>query len=429
MTAKRSAVRVENSAVRHAANSFRGRLDLPRALSVLVLLTLSAACAGDSTGPTGPSVNRGEVVSVSEISSLTVTQLEDIFAGTGISVPFTPTYPVKTYQVVYRSVDGSGEGLVVSGALFQPVGADGLPLLSLQHGTESRRANVASTYPLLTIEGVVGLLLASIGYMVVAPDYPGFGVSEVRHPYTHAASLVPSVVDLLRAGREQASDQGIALDGSVFLAGYSEGGYVTLATQKTIEEKSAAEFALAGVAPLGGPYDLLGMTQTILSTGDYPSSAYIAYLLTAYDRIYRWNRLDEMIQPVYASSLPSLFDGSKTWAEVEGALPDALVQLLLPSFMAGVADGTETDVLAALTQNTLLDWGPVAPIHFFHGTDDAIVPYQNVLTAQSRLNAHGAVSIEVTAIEGADHATAAPDAVIGAIQWFESIRDGGGVRH
>ncbi|MFC1543669.1 alpha/beta fold hydrolase [Gemmatimonadota bacterium] len=414
--------------MRHLGRPSRRWPDLPRIFFVLILLTLSAGCGSDPTGPAGTTTERGDIVSVSEGSSFTVSQIDLILAGTGITLPFSPSYPVETHQVIYGSVDGSGDGLVVSGALFQPAGADGLPLLSLQHGTVASRTNVASTSPLLTIEGVVGLLLASMGYLVVAPDYPGFGVSEVRHPYMHAASLVPSVVDLLRAARLHAFEQGITLDGTVFLSGYSEGGYVTLAAQKTIEEDFAFEFHLAGVAPLGGPYDLVGMTQTIFSTGDYPSSAYIAYLLTAYDRIYRWYRLDEMVQPVYASSLPSLFDGSKTWAEVEGTLPDALAQLLLPSFMAGVVDGTETEVLAALTENTLLDWGPVAPIHFFHGTDDAIVPYQNALTAESRLNAHGAVSIEVTGIEGADHATAGPDAVIGAIQWFEFIRAGSGVR-
>jgi pimeloyl-ACP methyl ester carboxylesterase len=422
-------MRAETAAVRHSGSSCRAGFALPRIFFALILLILTAGCGGDSTGPTGPTFDRGEIISASAISSLTVPQLEDVLAGTGITVPFTPIYPVETWQVVYASVDGYGDGLEVSGAVFRPAGVDTLPLLSLQHGTETSRTNVASTHPLLTTEGVVGLLAASTGYLVAAPDYPGLGVSEVRHPYMHAASLVPSVVDLLRAARRHASEQGITLDGTVFLSGYSEGGYVTLAAQKTIEEDFAYEFNLAGVAPLAGPYDLLGMTQTIFSTGDYPSTAYIAYMLTAYDRIYRWNRLEAMVQPAYVSGLPGLFDGSKTWAQVEGALPDALSQFLLPGFMVGVVDGTETEVLAALTENTLLDWGPVAPIHFFHGTDDAIVPYQNVLTAESRLNAHGAVSIQVTAIEGADHATAAPDAIIGAMQWFESIRASSAVRH
>jgi len=402
---------------------------LSRIFAVLILLAGLTGCGSDSTGPAGTTPERGEIVSVSHSSSFTASGISQILSGWGVTVPFPLSYAVETYKVVYGSVDGSDDALEVSGVLFRPVGADALPLLSLQHGTVASRTNVASTSPLQTTEGGVGLVLASMGYLVVAPDYPGFGVSEVPHPYMIAASLVPSVVDLLRAGRQYAIGQGVTLDGSVFLTGYSEGGYVTLAAQKTIEEEFGAEFALAGVAPLSGPYDLLGMTQTVLGTGDYPSSAYIAFLLTAYDRVYGWDRLDEMIQPAYVASLPGLFDGSKTWGEVERSLPNALSQLLLPSFMAGVVDGTETAVLAALTENTLLDWGPVTPIHFFHGTADDIVPYQNALTAESRLNAHGAVSIEVTPIEGANHATAGPDAIIGAIQWFESIRAGSLVGH
>ncbi len=60
--------------------------------------------------------------------------------------------------------------------------------MSIQHGTETKRDRVASVSPENSTEGIVGLLSASMGYLTMVPDYPGFGVSTCMHPYLHAES-------------------------------------------------------------------------------------------------------------------------------------------------------------------------------------------------------------------------------------------------
>ena len=231
---------------------------------------------------------------------------------------------------------------------------------------------------------------------------------------------MPSVVDILRAAHRFASDRALPLDGTTYLTGYSEGGYASLGAQKAIEEEFP-EIALTGVAPMSGPYDLLATARSAFASADYPRPAYAAYLLTAYDRFYEWDRLDEMVG-AWAPVLPGLFDGSHTWAEIEATLPDDLGQLIEAGFMAAVNNGAEVEFIEALEENTLLDWRPTTPIHFIHGEADRIVPYQNALTAESALKGNGAAAIQVTAIPGANHETAGPQAVMTAIQWFESLR-------
>ena len=46
-------------------------------------------------------------------------------------------------------------------------------------------------------------MIASMGYVVVIPDYPGFGESaDIPHPYLIKEPTVRSVVDMLFAVRE-----------------------------------------------------------------------------------------------------------------------------------------------------------------------------------------------------------------------------------
>ena len=386
----------------------------------IVLMIAFQSCKKDDPPP--PETHeRGEIIQSNSLETYTPDNIQQILDAAGVQLPFVLNYDVEVLSVNYYTVDGSGKEIVASGAFFIPQGADNFSLLSLQHGTETKRNLVASVSPSNSTEGVIGLVTASMGYVTLVPDYPGFGVSDVMHPYMHAELLTACVIDFMRAGKSYSSANNIVLDGQVFLSGYSEGGYVTLITQKIIEEDYADEFSLTSVAPMAGPYDLKGMSDSIFQDVSYSTPAYVAFLLTSYNEIYEWNRLDDFFKAPYASMMPGLFNGSKTWGEIVNQLPATLSEMMNPAFIADYNNGNETDVMAALQENTLLDWTPQAPIHFFHGDADNVVPIQNTLTAMEVFSANGAGNIQLTTIPGGTHETAGPYAIIGAIQWFESF--------
>ena len=206
---------------------------------------------------------RGEISKSSSLGTLTPDDIQQILDATSIQIPFTLNYAVDVLSVDYYTIDGDGNETIASGAFLIPQGTDNLTLLSIQHGTETKTDLVASVSPNNSVEGIIGLITASLGYIAVIPDYLGFGTSDIMHPYLHAESIVPSVIDFMRACKSYSSENQISLDGRVFLTGYSEGGFVTLVTQKAIEEQYSNEFDLSAVAPLAGPYDLKGMTDTI----------------------------------------------------------------------------------------------------------------------------------------------------------------------
>ena len=390
-----------------------------------ILINFQACNKENNIDLVSPTVHeRGEIVQSNSLGTMRVNDIQQLLADGNMTNAFTLNYSVETISISYYTTDGFGKQIIASGALFIPLGRNNLSLVSIQHGTQTKNDLVASVSPVSSTEGIIGLFMASIGYLVVVPDYPGFGVSNVMHPYTHAESLVPCVIDLMRACKSYSSQNQLILDGKIFLTGYSEGGYVTLVTQRKIELNYAQEFNLTAVAPMAGPYDLYGMMQTLFQTGQYNHIAYVAFLLTAYNHIYGWNRLDDFFNAPYSSIVQSLFDGSKTFGEVVNQLPPTFSELMDSTFVNNVRNGNELAIIEALKVNTLLDWEPKAPINFFHGDADDISPYQNALTAVEKLRANGGTNILLTTIPGGNHENSGPIAIVGAIQWFEQFLKG-----
>jgi len=387
-----------------------------------VLISFQACNKEGNNNPvTQETHERGDIIQSNSLGTMTADDIVLILANVNMSIPFTLNYSVETISINYYTTDGTGKLTTASGAIIIPQGGSSLSLVSIQHGTQTKNNLVASVSPMNSTEGIIGLIMASMGYIVVVPDYLGFGVSNVIHPYIHAESLIPSIIDLMRAGRTYSSQHQITMDGRVFLTGYSEGGYASLVAQRKIELEYSQEFNLTAVAPMAGPYDLNGMMQTLFQTGQYNHTAYVAYILTAYNNIYGWNRLNDFFNAPYSSTVQSLFDGSKTFGEVVNQLPPTFSELMNPNFINNVNNGNESAFISAMQENTLLDWKPRAPINFFHGDADDISPYQNSLTAVERLTANGGTNILLTTIPGGNHENSGPIAIVGAIQWFESM--------
>ncbi len=374
----------------------------------------------ETEGPEGD--KRGDLIESTYITSFTAANILAILNTYGVDVNVEIKYNVDIYKLLYYTPGPDGTLLEASGALMIPKDAIDLPTISFQHGTETKRNLVASYNPIGTAEGVAGLVSASIGFVSLLPDYLGLGDSYVLHPYLHAALSGGTVIDLLRAGNIFSIENGITLNGDLYLGGYSEGGYVTLAAQKEIEEQLSFEFNIEASAPQAGPYDLYETTLYFLSLEEYPEPTFMAYLLTTYNDVYGWNRLPGIFNEPYAGKMPVLFNGTHTSSEINSQLTTNIKELIREDFLNGLEDGTEKDFLDALKENTLLNWTAIAPIRFYHSNGDEVVPFQNSLTAVQNLKANGASKVEMVTIEGMKHSEAALPAVTQMIEWFDSLR-------
>ena len=106
--------------------------------------------------------------------------------------------------------------------------------------------------------------------IIIAPDYEGYGITkDLPHPYLSQRLTAQQVLDAVNYGldlyRKQAAEKidpnpllPIKSDWRMFGLGYSQGGAVTLAFQRLIEEKGLADdLHFIGSICGDGPYDLI----------------------------------------------------------------------------------------------------------------------------------------------------------------------------
>ncbi len=365
-----------------------------------------------------PADQPGELISAEFLITVTPAQIQQYLADFGAPITFTVDYSVDAYALLYRSRDKQGNLTDASGVIFIPQDIDTLDLTSMQHGTVFRRSDVGSENALIAFDA---LLMSMKGYLVAAPDYLGLGSSQLLHPYLHAELSANSVIDMLRATRIYACENELLLSDKLFMAGYSEGGFVTLATQKEIETHYSDEFTLTAVAPMAGPYDLVGSTRQILSQDSYNNPAFLAYLVVAYNDIYEWDRLGDIFNEPFASQLPDLFDGTNSGETINGALTSSIDSLFNSDFRNAFLAGEEVDLNTALLENSFQGWGPIAPVLLIHGTADETVAYANSEFVYASLIENGGLSVNLVPLSGATHLTGALTSFFIAQDWFSSF--------
>jgi len=365
---------------------------------------------------------RGTLIESSFIATYPSSFISNLLDIAGVDLKLDLHFTVNAVKAIYYTEGQNGDLVKASGVFLVPQTLDELPILSIQHGTETKREQVASVNPTITGEGLVGMVTASLGFATCLPDYLGLGESVMMHPYLLAKPSADASIDLLRAYKSYLNQTGINLNGDIYLGGYSEGGYVTLSLLKEIEMDYSSEFHVTACAPMAGPYDLDATIRKIIGEDSYEEPTFIAYFLTAYNDYYGWNRLDEIFQSPYAGSMESLFDGSQTTTEINNQLTNILSDLVRDDFKNGYLNGTDDQMVNAVKENTLLGWKPTAPIRFYHSNGDEIVPYQNALSVMEDFTANGATDISLVTIDSLQHAKAALPAYIKMVEWFDSLR-------
>lgn len=408
--------RLEGGVVRLPRVQFDGRF-----YEATLRFTSGGELTLEDVAPAAEPAGRGEVLEVTVVGEVSLATIQGMLPFWLSAV--TPLYDVELLRLVYRTVDPFGSETVASALLALPRGASGaLPLAAYQHGTLLRRDGAPSGGEL--DDGyLVSTLLASMGFVAVAPDYLGLGASEGLHPFVHAATAASAVVDALRAARDEAGARGFMLDGKLFLGGYSEGGYVTLAAQRALERDHAEEFTLTASAPMAGPYDLSGtMREMVLAGTPHESPYYFPYLLLAYDRVYGLYDVDEeMFGGELAAILRPLYDGTHDGDEINALLPVAPADALAPELFTALRDEPNDPLNLALAENDLLHWTPASPTRLYHCDGDPVVPFANAQAAYDAFIARGAEQVELVTVPGDDHADCALFTLLGAAVWFTSL--------
>ena len=332
-------------------------------------------------------------------------------------------FGIDVYRVVYKTTY-KGVEKEVSGACIIPLTSDPVPVLGYLHGTIFHDRDAPSRYKSILnmpIETALNIVLASCGFVCAAPDYIGYGRDkDSLHPYHLADSLASASIDMLRAVKEMCSELGVNIKNEYFLAGYSEGGFATLAVQKKIEAQHAAEFPLIAVSAGAGAYNLFGTVKEFLSRSTL-SPAYSCFIYAAYRSFYGWDRAYySVLREPYASRMQEgLFNGDYTYDQVSNQLTHSTADLFKASFLSGFRGSGEQTFKDALRENRLFKgWTPKAPLRLYHGTADNTVPHFNSEHAEDAFITAGAKDVEFFSFPGLNHSTCIFPWIMGTVQWF-----------
>lgn len=329
---------------------------------------------------------------------------------------------IRVYKLVYKTKDASGNDIVASGAFIYPINTSGAkPLLSYQHGTIRTEAGAPSSYGTSADSFIGGSYLAALGYVVSMPDYLGYGEnSAADHPYEHRATLASASLDMMRASKEFSAKQDIALNNQVFLTGYSEGGSATTALHQLIESTASSEFTITASTPAAGAYDKINFAKDItVQNKEMLNIKNYAWVILTYNKLYGLNRpLTDYFNEPYATNIANQPEGEGITIDIE----QNPTKLFTDTFRNGLLNGTDTEFLNTLTDNSTFDWKPIAPLRLIHGTTDQFVLFSNSQSAFDKMTANGATNVTLFPIEGTGHFESVPAYVIEVSKYFNSFR-------
>lgn len=371
-----------------------------------------------------PPIEPATLVTYDEVFSRTKEEIKILIGVAGVEeLNKYMEYDITVYTVTYKTIY-SEEEIIASGLIAFPDFSGDIPMLSFQHGTITRHLDAPTSD--LNFYGILSSF-SSAGYIFCIPDLLGFGSStNILHPYYHYESTAAPVVDILKAAKELSELLNYKFDGNVFLAGYSEGGYATMAGHKMMEESSPTGFNLIASAPASGGYQIKGMQEYFFSQENYHEPYYLGYVALSYKQVYNASSiLTDIFQEPYSTDMPDLFDGSLTGGQINENLTNVMADLLLPDILANIDTDPKYDYLNdAFALNSLHEFVPTKTMTMYHGTADITVPYQNSVDTYNSMIQLGASPniLSIISLQDATHESGIFPYIVHVIESFDTLK-------
>ncbi len=390
--------------------------------ALLLFFAFALLSCGKSPNPE-PAEPDKYLVKAEAIDSLSVNEVRTQVGAMNALYASFVRYGVKAYRITYKTKNTDNQEIEASGAVVIPlIGTNdkAVPMISYQHGTIATESQAPSNFNPAGTDSKLVILLSALGYVSVAPDYIGYGVSKnLPHPYEHRQGLSQASLDLLRAAKEYFAKKDTRYwDKRLYLTGYSEGGYATMSLLKKMEEEASGEFNLRAVSVGSGAYNKTEFMKYIVNNQATTTVGYnrlYAWVLLTYNRIYGLNRpASYYFKEPYASQIPAQVKNLTDLSALN--INTSISNTFTDSFKKALNDGTDTAFLNAVKDNDVYDWKPNTTLWMYHGTADDLVPVLNSQTAFNAMKAKGATKVKYTPLTGKDHTTAVQDYALGTLE-------------
>ena len=316
-----------------------------------------------------PTDDMGKLISSDfrEDLSLSKEVLNTLLAGYDLPLP-SPENGVETYYIEYQSQD-KGKLTNGTGMIVFPQGVTDAQVIMWMHPTMGFIDECAPT-----AIGVVGAaypaVLASLGFIVVAPDYLGMrgwtGESEDLHAYVGSEPTAILSIDSLRAlpNLIQNYSKDVTFDpNKIIVWGASEGGFAALTTDRYFPHYAPEYSTIATIAstPVTDPMALGKRSVSLFSPA---SAGVIGVELTLNQWYETYADPITMLQPEYADIENVLYESCDEFGSIVEV--ETIEEVFQPEFVDGILadDGSAAPWDCFLKDNDLkskIPWIRTAP--------------------------------------------------------------------
>lgn len=228
--------------------------------AIALLLGVVSSPAPSRAQASGPiQVNSGvqyEFLARWDVDRLNRILTTDTPKFSGVTVTYSPAKnAVRLYRVTYASVipERGNKPTVATGLIAIPDTPDAtFPVVSYQHGTVYGKQEVPSFAEQSPETQLMLAQFAGQGYVLIGSDYFGMGLSQEQEGYMVKRSHQQAGYDMLVASRAVLAHLKLGTT-KLFLAGWSQGGFVTMAL---LEKLEGAGVTVNAAATASAPVDI-----------------------------------------------------------------------------------------------------------------------------------------------------------------------------
>ena len=408
---------------------------LPVSLATFIILLVSAFAGwcGAATGPAPAdfkAVSSGvkyQLIGEYSVERLNRIMTDEVAEFSTFPMTYPPAEnPVRLYKVVYNTVipEDHNRPVQVSGLIAVPVvKSTDLPVVSYQHGTVFSRTEVPSAPEESMETRLMVARFAGQGYLVVAADYIGKGISNEPDGWLVKGVTAQACLDMLLAAKAVCADLNLT-PGDLFLSGWSQGSFSTSAFMNRLE---TIGIPVKAAAMASAPNDIyLCFNRWINVPSDLDVHWLVAtasMMVNAYEKYYDLPGLSTTaIKPPYWQAARDLYNNTITWEQAEKILPAKTKDLFQEDFISRCSMASNR-FSKQQQENLSYGWRFKTTTRYYYGKiDEVVTPYMVNLPVEYQKTLGGAEAQAIFAGDKADHRGTFLFAVKHQKDWFDGLR-------
>ncbi len=330
-------------------------------------------------------------------------------------------YSIQVYKISYHTTF-KGLPIIASGVISLPQNInEKLPVMIVGSGLTFADHQAPSEFSFPSqFSGYE--FIAALGYITYIPDLIGYGDSRnLPSTFYNKEYSIKAVTDFILAANEFIENLNILTNQQYYITGYSQGGFIVLATLQAIEE-GVLNIEIKAAAIGAGGYNLYDLVRNNLNRETYAAPSHFAIFFSSYNEINEWERpMTDFFNNPYASRIKKLISGSFTRQEADNFLTNCIEILINPKFKENTLSGNEKQLIDALEKNSIQCWASKTPLRIYHSLNDEIIPYTDSENIYSKMKLAGSENVELIQLTGNTHYQSGLDFVEKVIQWYSTL--------